>query len=334
MTCSGRQGRRWSPAATPASAARCAVAFAKEGADVALAYLCEDATPSTRRRLVRAQGRRCLILRGDLGDAAALPDVVATGPSRSSAGSTSLVNNVATQQPVDAPEEIDDEQWLRTFDVNVHSYFRVTKAALPHLGHGAAIINTGSINGLRGNKTLIDYSATKGAVTSLTYSLAQSLMDRGIRVNCVAPGPVWTPLIPATMPAGEGRGVRAAGADGAARRSPTRSRRPTCSSPRDQLSSYYTGEVLAPVGGETLPGVRHGRSRPCSVARPPRHLPCGQSGVAIARRGRAGCTAPPTPSTHCSRSHPISALGPADRSSSVCREARVSASSLSLTLSC
>lgn len=164
-----------------------------------------------------------------------------------------LVNNIATQQPVDAPEEIDDEQWLRTFEVNVHSYFRVTRAALPHLGEGAAIVNTSSVNGLRGNKQLIDYSATKGAVNALSQSLAQSLVDRGIRVNVVAPGPVWTPLIPATMPedkvASFGEQVpmgRAADPDEIA---------PSFVFFAAGLtSSYYTGEVLAPVGGETMPG--------------------------------------------------------------------------------
>jgi NAD(P)-dependent dehydrogenase (short-subunit alcohol dehydrogenase family) len=109
------------------------------------------------------------------------------------------VNNVAYQQPNDDFTAISDEQWRRTFAVNIDSFFHVTKAALAHLPDGAAIINTSSINGLRGNNTLMDYAATKGAVLALTYSLAQSLAQRRVRVNCVAPGPVWTPLIPATM---------------------------------------------------------------------------------------------------------------------------------------
>jgi NAD(P)-dependent dehydrogenase (short-subunit alcohol dehydrogenase family) len=228
------------------------VAFAKEGADVAIAYLAEDADARHTAKLVEAEGRRCLLLRGDLADARHCADVV----ERTVADLGRLdvvVNNVAQQQPVESPEEITDEQWMRTFDVNVHSFFRVTKAALPHLSEGSAIINTGSVNGLRGNKSLIDYSATKGAVTALTYSLAQALVDRGIRVNCVAPGPVWTPLIPATMPPEKvesfGKQVpmgRAADPDEIA---------PSYvffAAP--QLSSYYTGEVLAPLGGETLPG--------------------------------------------------------------------------------
>lgn len=164
-----------------------------------------------------------------------------------------LVNNVATQEPVDDFAELSDEQWERTFAVNVGSYFRVTKAALEHLPQGGAIVNTASINGLRGNKTLIDYSATKGAVIALTYSLAQSLLERGSRVNCVAPGPVWTPLIPATMPQDK---VESFGTDVPF----GRPAQPDEIAPSfvffaaNQMSSHYSGEVLAPIGGETLPG--------------------------------------------------------------------------------
>jgi len=164
-----------------------------------------------------------------------------------------VVNNIATQEPYDRPEQITDEKWLRTFEVNVHSYFRITRAALAHLPAGGSIVNTGSVNGLRGNKNLIDYSATKGAVQSLTYSLAQSLLERGIRVNCVAPGPVWTPLIPATMPPEKVESFGAQTPMG-------RAAHPDEIAPSyvffaaPSLSSYYTGEVLAPVGGETMPG--------------------------------------------------------------------------------
>jgi NAD(P)-dependent dehydrogenase (short-subunit alcohol dehydrogenase family) len=164
-----------------------------------------------------------------------------------------LVNNIAYQEPAESLEEISTEQWLRTFATNIHSFFWVTKAALAHLPAGSAIVNTASINGLRGNKSLIDYSATKGAILAFTYSMAQALNDKGIRVNCVAPGPVWTPLIPATMPpeksAKFGQQVPMA-----------RAAQPDEIAPSyvffssDTLSSYYTGEVLAPVGGETLPG--------------------------------------------------------------------------------
>jgi NAD(P)-dependent dehydrogenase (short-subunit alcohol dehydrogenase family) len=164
-----------------------------------------------------------------------------------------LVNNVAYQQPVRSLEELSDEQWRHTFDVNIHSYYRVTKAALRHMPDGSAIVNTSSINGLRGNKTLIDYAATKGAINAFTYSMAQTLLERRIRVNAVAPGPVWTPLIPATF---DEEKVGKFGSQ-----TPMgRPAQPDEIAPSyvffaaERLSSYYTGEVLAPIGGETLPG--------------------------------------------------------------------------------
>jgi len=227
-------------------------AFAKEGADVAIAYLSEDDDAEHTASLVRKEGRRCLTLRGDLGDAAHCVEVVEQ-TVRDLGRLDIVVNNIATQEPVKAPEDIDDERWLRTFEVNIHSFYRITRAALTHLPEGSSIINTGSVNGLRGNKSLIDYSATKGAVTALTYSLAQALVDRGIRVNCVAPGPVWTPLIPATMPEGK---VESFGEQVPMGRpaDPDEIAPSYVFFASSQLSSYYTGEVLAPLGGETLPG--------------------------------------------------------------------------------
>ena len=231
-----------------------AVAFAKEGADVAIAYLSEqeDADAAHTARLVEAAGRRCAVYRADLSTEANCRDVVER-TARDLGGLDVLVNNCATQNPVDDLAELDSEQWEYTFRVNVHSFFWTTKAALAHLSSGGAVINTSSINGLRGNKTLIDYSATKGAINAFTHSMAQNLVDRGIRVNAVAPGPVWTPLIPATFPKEKvekfGKQVpmkRAADPDEIA---------PSyVFFAADRLSSYYTGEVLAPVGGETLPG--------------------------------------------------------------------------------
>jgi NAD(P)-dependent dehydrogenase (short-subunit alcohol dehydrogenase family) len=229
-----------------------AVAFAKEGADVAIAYLDEHRDAKHTAQLVLAEGRRCELIPGDLADRAHCAETVERAVS-ALGGLDILVNNVATQEPVDSPEELTDEQWQRTFDVNIHSYFRVTAAALPHLGEGSAIVNTGSVNGLRGNTTLIDYSATKGAVHTWTYAMAQALVDRGIRVNCVAPGPVWTPLIPATLPEEK---VAKFG-----QQTPYgRVAQPDELAPSyvffaaNQLSSYYTGEVLAATGGETHPG--------------------------------------------------------------------------------
>lgn len=231
------------------------IAFAKEGADVAFAHLSaeqesEDAAETAE--LIEACGRKAVAMASDLRSEQACGEIVERAASELG-GLSILVNNVAYQHPVEEFEEITTEQLARTFETNVYSYFWTTKAALAHLGDGAAIINTGSINGLRGNRSLIDYAATKGAILALTYSLAQSLEPRGIRVNCVAPGPVWTPLIPATMDAekvdrfGEGAPMG-------------RPAHPDEIAPSyvffasGRLSSYYSGEVLAPIGGETLPG--------------------------------------------------------------------------------
>ncbi|KAF0958906.1 General stress protein 39 [Rhodococcus sp. T7] len=229
-----------------------AVAFAKEGADVAIAYLEENDDAAHTAGLVEAQGRQCRTFAGDLAEPQHCRDVVARTVSELG-GLDIVVNNVAFQEPVDDFLELSDEQWRRTFSVNIDSYFHVTRAAVPHLGRDSSIINTGSVNGLRGNKALIDYSASKGAVTALTYSLAQALLDRGIRVNCVAPGPVWTPLIPATM---DEEKV----ADFGKQAPYGRAAQPDEIAPSyvffaaGLLSSYYSGEVLAPLGGETLPG--------------------------------------------------------------------------------
>jgi NAD(P)-dependent dehydrogenase (short-subunit alcohol dehydrogenase family) len=231
------------------------IAFAKEGADVAFAYLSEEVESEDAdetARLIRATGRKAVPLRADLSRE---DECVATVARTVEAlgGLDVLVNNVAYQEPVDALEEISTEQWERTFRTNVHSYFWTTKAALAHIPDGGAIVNTGSINGLRGNKTLIDYSATKGAVHALTYALAQTLEPRGIRVNCVAPGPVWTPLVASTFPQEK--------LESFGNHTPMgRAAQPDEIAPSyvffasAQLSSYYSGEVLAPTGGETLPG--------------------------------------------------------------------------------
>lgn len=228
------------------------VGFAKEGADVAIVYLSEDEDADHTRRLVEDAGRRCVTIRADLSVEAECERAV-TEAVGALGGLEVLVNNVAYQSPVESLEELSSQQWDRTFKTNIYSYFWITRAALAHLGAGASIINTSSINGLRGNKSLIDYAATKGAINALTQSLAQSLVERGIRVNAVAPGPVWTPLIPATMPDARvehfGEQVpmgRAAHPDEIA---------PSyVFFAADRLSSYYAGEVLAPIGGETLPG--------------------------------------------------------------------------------
>jgi len=229
-----------------------AIAFAKEGADVAIAYLCEDDDARHTAKLVEQEGRRSVVMPGDLSVEDHCTDVVRRTVAELG-GLDILVNNIAYQNPVESLAEISTEQWDRTFKTNIYSYFWVTKAALEHMPDGSAIINTGSINGLRGNKSLIDYATTKGAILAFTYSMAQSLVDRRIRVNCVAPGPVWTPLIPATM-----------GGEKAAKfgqQTPmNEAAQPDEIAPSyvffaaERLSSYYSGEVLAPIGGETLPG--------------------------------------------------------------------------------
>jgi NAD(P)-dependent dehydrogenase (short-subunit alcohol dehydrogenase family) len=231
-----------------------AIAFAKEGADVAIGYLGEeeDEDAAHTLRLIEAEGRTGKAIRADLSGREACDRIVQETVD-ALGGLDVLVNNVAYQAPVESLEEITDEQWDRTFKTNVYSYFWCTRAALAHLPEGGAIINTSSINGLRGNKSLIDYAATKGAINALTYSLAQTLAERQIRVNAVAPGPVWTPLIPATMPEEKveqfGKQVPM-----------ERAAQPDEIAPSfvffaaERLSSYYSGEVLAPIGGETLPG--------------------------------------------------------------------------------
>lgn len=228
------------------------VGFAKEGADVAVVYLSEHGDAEHTAELVRETGRRCVLLPADLGEEERCREVVDSAAEQLG-GLDIVVNHAGTQREVERPEDLDTEQLTRTFEVNVYGTVWVSREALRHLSKGGAIINTGSINALRGNKSLIDYAASKSAVHALTYSLAQALVDRGIRVNCVAPGPVWTPLIPATLAPGH---VESFG-DQVPMGRPAQPDEVAPSyiflaAPR--LSSYYTGQVLAPVGGEIHPG--------------------------------------------------------------------------------
>jgi NAD(P)-dependent dehydrogenase (short-subunit alcohol dehydrogenase family) len=176
-----------------------AVHFAREGASCAIVYLEEDKDAEETRRMVEEEGAACLLLKGDVGDEAFCADVVRTTRDRFG-GLDILVNNAAEQHMATKLEDISSQQLERTFRTNFFGYFLMAKAALPHMQSGAAIINTTSVTAYRGQPTLIDYSATKGAIVAFTRSLAISVVERGIRVNGVAPGPIWTPLIPATFP--------------------------------------------------------------------------------------------------------------------------------------
>jgi len=230
-----------------------ALLFAREGADVALVYLPQEESDARETRAaIEGEGRRALLLPGDVTSAEFCREAVAR-TARELGGLDVLVNNAAYQKDRSEVGEISDEQWDKTFKVNIYGYFFMVKAALKHLGPGSCIINTGSITGLEGSKALLDYSATKGAIHAFTKSLAQMLVDKKIRVNCVAPGPVWTPLNPVSKPASE---VPDFGGD-----TPYgRPAQPEEIAPAyvffasNADSSYITGEVLTLLGGETTAG--------------------------------------------------------------------------------
>ncbi|BAI84594.2 hypothetical protein BSNT_07480 [Bacillus subtilis subsp. natto BEST195] len=176
------------------------VLFAKEGANVVIVYLNEHQDAEETKQYVEKEGVKCLLIAGDVGDEAFCNDVVGQA-SQVFPSIDILVNNAAEQHVQPSIEKITSHQLIRTFQTNIFSMFYLTKAVLPHLKKGSSIINTASITAYKGNKTLIDYSATKGAIVTFTRSLSQSLVQQGIRVNAVAPGPIWTPLIPASFAA-------------------------------------------------------------------------------------------------------------------------------------
>ena len=230
-----------------------AVLFAREGADVAITYLPDEEEDARETKAaIESEGRRALIIGGDITESKFCQRAVET-TLKNFDKLDILVNNDAYQQGQESLEDISDEQWDHTFKTNIYGYFRMTKAALPHLKKKAVIINTGSITGLEGSKELLDYSATKGAIHAFTKSLAQNLIEKGIRVNCIAPGPVWTPLNPSDKPAKE---VAEFGSDTPMQRpaQPEEIAPAFVYFASDVDSSYVTGEVLTLLGGETTAG--------------------------------------------------------------------------------
>ena len=226
-----------------------AVAMAREGALIAILYLEETADAKETARLVEGEGSRALLFKGDVGDEMFCWESVERINEEFSRIDI-LVNNAAEQHEVDDPAQLSSEQLERTFRTNVFSYFHMTRACLQYMQSGASIINTTSITAYQGHKTLIDYAATKGAIVALTRSLSQALTDRGIRVNGVAPGPIWTPLIPASFSAekvarhGESVPMERAG-------------QPNEVAPcyvflASDDASYISGQVLHPNGGKIV----------------------------------------------------------------------------------
>ncbi|WP_425618147.1 SDR family oxidoreductase [Anatilimnocola sp. NA78] len=227
-----------------------AVLFAREGADVAIVYLPpEQSDAEEAQRAVEKEGRKALLLPGDVTERE-FCKLAVERTVQQLGGLDILVNNAAYQQTQESFADITDEQWDKTFRTNITGYFFMAQAALPHLKPGSAIINCGSITGLEGSKTLVDYASTKGAIHAFTKSLAQNLAEKKIRVNCVAPGPIWTPLQPVSKPP---ESVAEHGADTPLKRpgQPEEVAPAFVFFASEADSSYISGEVLTVLGWET-----------------------------------------------------------------------------------
>lgn len=228
-----------------------AVLFTREGADVTIAYRDEDTDAQETEAMITGEGRKCVLLRGDVADEAFCQEIVDRTISAYNRLDI-LVNNAAEQHVVDDLSEVSTEQLERTFATNVFSMFHLTKAALPHLVEGARIINSTSVTAYQGNPALIDYSATKGAITAFTRAMSNSLASKGIHVNGVAPGPIWTPLIPASFPADE---VSEFGANTPiGRPGEPEEVAPSYLFLATEGADYMSGQVLHPNGGQVVNG--------------------------------------------------------------------------------
>lgn len=227
-----------------------AVLYAREGADIAIVYLPEEEIDAKETaKHVKKEGQKCLLIAGDVKDSKFCEKAIKKTVDEFGKLDI-LVNNAAYQKHQKSPEDITDEQFEKTFRTNIFGYFYMVRAALKHLKEGSAIVNCGSITGLEGNKELLDYSATKGAIHAFTKSLAQQLVERNIRVNCVSPGPIWTPLNVADKEAKE---VAKHGADTPMKRpgQPEEVAPAFVFFASDADSSYISGEILTLLGGET-----------------------------------------------------------------------------------